>query len=147
MTESKEHYISFRVDSGYFEKVNRLSDKLGLGRSQTIRMMLDRGIEEFLDEKSSLSLVSNKQWNDVVGARLERFLEMITQVTKDIKAVPGQAKKTESVQAIDRVDLEKWIDECIENDATFETKDASSQVEKVKTTILTVIKKLRGRVD
>jgi len=149
--ERKENLIAFRVTDNYFEKVNRLCDKLGLTRSQTIRMMLDRGIEEFLDEKSSLRLVSNKQWNDLVGARLEKFLETITEFSKFTKALTSQVKKTSNVQKsniidVTEADLAKWIDLCIKDDRNFNTEDANPEAEKAKKAILTTIQRLKGRV-
>ncbi|MBA7630010.1 hypothetical protein ES703_37518 [subsurface metagenome] len=143
--DKKENYIAFRVTGDYFEKVNKLCDRLELSRSQTIRMMLDRGIEEFLDEKSSLSLVSNKQWNDLLTVRLEKFLENITRLTK-------QARRTGDVQGgevidITEADLEKWIDLCVKDDRSFETKDPDPGAEKVKVAILATIRRLKGRVD
>jgi len=145
MTETKENYISFRVTGDYFEKVNRLCDKLGLSRSQTIRMMLDRGIEEFLGEKSALRLVSNKQWNDLLTVRLESFLENITRLTKQVKGT-GDAQGGDIID-ITEADLEKWIDECVKNDRSFDTKDISPEAEKVKKAILATIQRLKGRIE
>jgi len=143
--DRKEALISFRVSDDYFEKVNRLCDKLGLGRSQTIRMMLDRGIEEFLDEKSSLRLVSNKQWNDLLTVRLERFLENITRLTKQAKRT-GDAQEGDIID-ITEADLGKWIDEAIRDDRNFNVGDVDPGVRKVKKAILITVQRLKGRVE
>lgn len=49
--------------------------------------------------------------------------------------------------AIKIEDLEKWIDECIKNDEGFRVKSLDPEVEKAKTMIKQVIRKLRGRID
>ena len=144
--DRKETLIAFRVTGDYSEKINRLCDKLGLSKSQTIRMMLDRGIEEFLDEKSSLSLVSDKQWNDLLTVRLEKFLETITRLTKDIKTVSGQTKKGDIIN-ITEEQLGRWISEAIRDDRDFNVEDINPGAEKVKKAILTTVQKLRGRVE
>ena len=49
--------------------------------------------------------------------------------------------------AVNIKDLDKWIDEAIKDDHSFETKDLDPEVQTAKEMIRKVIRKLRGRVD
>lgn len=151
--DRKEALVTFRVTDDYFEKINRLCDKLELSRSQTIRMMLDRGIEEFLDEKTSLRLVSNKQWNDIIQARVENFTknvlefkELIETVRKQVDPTGAKVQKADTVD-IPEADLSEWIDAALRGDRSFETKDVDPQAQRAKEIILKIVRKCKGKID
>lgn len=153
MGETKEHYISFRVTDDYFEKVNKLSGKLGLDRSQTIRMMLDRGIEEFLDEKSSLRLVSNKQWNSVVEARLENFVEKIKDFNEFVETLPGQvkgAKVQEGVVKMTQSEVGDFLKVCmkevLEDYDSFSTEDNNPDKKTIREAVKRGIGRAKGKI-
>ena len=49
--------------------------------------------------------------------------------------------------AITMKDLHKWIDEAIRDGENYNTKDVDPEIEKAKTAILTVIRKMKGKID
>lgn len=171
---TKEHYIPFVADNVYFRRLNELAGKLGVNRSECIRLMLDLGFKEYLDQKGPLLIVNDKEWDKMMEARisdvkfnklvekgLSSFLKnfgafttspkLMAEFTEFIKVVTSKVAPKGAVQAdaieITETDVGKWIDECVKNDATFETRDVSPEVERVKKAILTTVRRLKGRID
>lgn len=69
MTEARKgNLISFRANDVYLRRIDELSDKLGLSRSGCIRLMLDQGIEKYLNQKGPLLIVNDEKWNEIVNA-------------------------------------------------------------------------------
>jgi len=66
----KKHYIPFVSDDVYFNRLNELADKLGVNRSECIRLMLDLGFKEYLDQKGPLLVVDDKKWAEMLEARI-----------------------------------------------------------------------------
>jgi hypothetical protein len=161
MGKLKESYISFRSDDVYFRKINELADKLGVSRSECIRLMLDQGIEQYLGKRSPALVVDDVKFNLLIEKGFSLFLKnfgafstspkLMAKFQKFIKVVTSKVAPKGAVQAdsieITEADVGRWIDECVKNDATFETKDVNPQAEKVKKAILTTIRRLKGRVD
>lgn len=151
MGKLKESYISFRSDDVYFRKINELAGKLGVSRSECIRLMLDQGMEKYLGVKSSLFVVDNEKWNVALGEQLEDFMKKVVQVTELATTLTKQAKRSGNVQGGDIIDvteadLGRWIDEAVRDDRNFNVGDINPAVQKVKKAILITVQKLKGRV-
>lgn len=138
--------VGFRASEEYLKRVEQLGSKLGLDFSKTIRLCVDKMLEKYLGTEEEILLVDNEQWNKVVGAKLEGFLRDITQFTKDIKTVSGQAKRGD-IMDITKADLEKWIDQAIKEDRSFNAEDPDPEAKKAKKAILITIQRLKGRVE
>jgi antitoxin component of RelBE/YafQ-DinJ toxin-antitoxin module len=143
--------VSFRADEEYLKKIEQLGSKLGLDFSKTVRLSVDKMLEKYLGTKEEILLVDNEKWNASLGVYLESFIEQVRWIKDLTETLTKKVKKTGNVQEADSIeiseaDLSRWVDQAVKNDATFETKDVNPQVEKVKTAILTTVKKLKGRV-
>jgi len=49
--------------------------------------------------------------------------------------------------SIELNDLNRWIDECIANDYSFETKSLDPEAQTAKEMIRKAVRKLKGRID
>lgn len=159
--DRKESLISFRSDDVYFRKINELADKLGVSRSECIRLMLDQGMEKYLGKRSLALIVDDVKFNLLVEKGLNLFLknfgavmaspEKMTEFQEFIKLVTSKVTPKGAVQAdtveITEADLSKWIDEAVRDDRGFDVKDVNPEAQKVKIAILTTIRKLKGRVQ
>lgn len=151
MGKLKESYISFRSDDVYFGKINELAEKLGVNRSECIRLMLDQGMEKYLGKKSPALVVDNEKWNESLGICLEGFIEQVRRVKDLTETLTKKVKKTGSIQAdtveITEADLGRWIDEAVRDDRNFNVGDVDPAVQKVKKAILITVQRLKGRID
>jgi len=153
--------VGFRASEQYLEKIEQLSKKLGLDFSNTVRLSVDKMLEKHLGTEEEILLIDDVKFNLLVEKGLDLFSKNITAFTTSpklaatfqqfLKVVASKVTPKGAVQAdivdITEADVSKWIDECIKNDATFQTKDINPQVQKVKIAILATIRKLKGRVD
>ncbi len=153
--------VGFRASEEYLKKIEQLSEKLGLDFSNTVRLSVDKMLEKHLGTKEEILLIDDVKFNLLVGKGLDLFLnnfgaymaspKLMAEFTEFIKVVTSKVAPKGAVQA-DAIDitegnLSEWVDECVKNDATFETKDVNPQVEKVKKAILTTVRRLKGRID
>lgn len=93
MSETKEHYISFRTNDAYFSTIKELSNKLGLDRSQTIRFALDEVVEKYLHTEGNLIVLDRERWEGLIKL-LSRLLkdEIRQEITEKILKHPGIQK-------------------------------------------------------
>jgi len=70
MAETKERLVSFRPGDVYFNRLNELAHKLGVNKSEAIRLMLDLGFKEYLDKKGPLLVVNDEKWQEMMEARI-----------------------------------------------------------------------------
>jgi len=176
MAETKERLVSFRPGDVYFNRLNELAHKLGVNKSEAIRLMLDLGFKEYLDKKGPLLVVNNEKWsemleervedvkfNRIVEKRLNHFTEnfatymknpeLMATFTEFLKVVTSKLKpKGANVKAdvidIPEKDLSEWIDTALRGDIdSFNTKDINPEAQKVKEMILKIVRKAKGRID
>ena len=95
--EKQERFISLRLDDGLIGDLRKVSEKLSLGRSATVRLALQRLIGEYLGTKSDFIILERDKWDQIVGKFMER-----------IEGEPERTKK-----AIEEV-MEKVTDKLME---------------------------------
>jgi len=155
MGETKEHYISFRVTDDYFHTVKELSDKLGLDRSETIRLFLDKGIEKYLGKKSSLLVVDSKKWDDVVTAKLEgfkknfsEFREYLEILLKQVKPKGAKVQEEKAKMTTSEVGdfLKVCMKEVLEDYDSFSTEDSDPDKKTIREAVKRGIGRAKGKV-
>lgn len=97
MTEPKYKFMSFRANWAYVQKVKKLSAKLRMGTSETIRLALDEAIGKHLSPgyRGEIIVVDKKALDNILMALHNRIYEL---------EFPKEESYEEAAKAAKRVD-------------------------------------------
>jgi len=85
--EKQERFISLRLDDRLIGDLRKISDRLDLGRSATVRLALQRLIKEYLGTESDLIILEKDKWDQIVGKLMQRIEGEPRRTEKAIKEV------------------------------------------------------------
>ena len=171
----KKHYIPFVSDDIYFNRLNELADKLGVNRSECIRLMLDLGFKEYLDKEGPLLVVNDEKWNEMLEERVEDvkfnkfiekgfkvFTENLAAFTTNPKAAAafqeflkvvasklkpkGAEKKAKMTQSEVGDFLKVCMKEVLEDYDSFSTEDSDPDKKTIREAVKRGIGRAKGKI-
>ena len=100
MTEPKYKFMSFRANWAYVQKVKKLSAKLRMGTSETIRLALDEAIGKHLSPgyKGEIVVVNTKALDNILMALYDRIHELEFPKEQSYEEAAKAAKKVDELR-------------------------------------------------
>lgn len=83
--EKQEHFISLRLNNGLIEDLRKVSDRLELDRSATVRLALQHLIGKYLETESDLIVLEKDKWDSIIGKFMQRIESEPQRMEKVIK--------------------------------------------------------------
>lgn len=75
--EKQERFISLRLDDRLIGDLRKLSEKLSLGRSATVRLALDELIAKYRPgHKGEITILKTELFNNIIGNLGNRIFEL-----------------------------------------------------------------------
>ena len=82
--EIKEFRIMFRGDQATLETMQKLGNKLGLGRGELLRFCIEDIAEKYLDFEAALIVIERSRWTGIVDMLKKMFIEKVYNHQKDL---------------------------------------------------------------
>jgi len=100
MTEPKYKFMSFRANQAYVGKVKKLSAKLRIGTSETIRLALDEAIGKHLSPgfKGEVVVVDKKALDSILTALHSRIRELESPKEQSYEEAAKAAKRVDELR-------------------------------------------------
>lgn len=96
---TKERLIAFKLDDRLLENLQKLSKRLNYNQSETVRLALERMIEQYLGVEASIFVVDKEKWNLIIKMLSEQIKEEIIQkVIKQVQKSPEIQKLIEAAK-------------------------------------------------
>lgn len=95
---AKEHLIAFKLGDQLMDNLQKLSKRLNYNQSETVRLALQRMIEEHLGVESDLIVIDRCRWGAITKMLSERLAEEIRQ--EFIQEAVKRVRKSPEIQKL-----------------------------------------------
>jgi len=97
----KERFISLRLDNGLIKNLRKLSEKLDLSRSATVRLAVERMIEQYVGSEADIIVVDRAKFNAITKGLSRRLAEEIRD--EIVEKVIKQVQRSPEIQRLIKV--------------------------------------------